>query len=47
MAGDISLTNTDTAGVVIFGFIMGAFETPSAANERSTRALLARSSPPI
>ena len=43
----ISLTNTDTAGVVIFGLIMGAFETPSAANEHSTRALLARSSPPI
>ena len=35
------------SGVVIFGLIMGAFETPSAANERSTRALLARSSPPI
>ena len=46
MAGDISLTNTDTAGVVIFGLIMGAFETPSAAHARSTRALLARSSPP-
>ena len=35
------------ASIVIFGLIMGAFETPSAANEHSTRALLARSSTPI